>query len=86
MRYFCNKFDRNTTKAITRLPRYLRFKFYSDFENAKFNNQSLNLTKFEIWLGNKVAQLFNPISAIINHQEKEKRDFYKDSHHSEKDN
>ena len=76
----------NTTKAITRLPRYLRSKFYRDFKDAKLNNQSLNLTKFEIWkLGNKVAQLFNPISAIINHQEKQKWDFHKDSYHLEKD-
>ena len=50
------------------------------------NNQSLNLTKFEIWLGNKVAELFNPISAIIDHQEKQKRDFHKDSHHFERNN
>ena len=76
----------NTTKAITRLPRYLRSKFYRDFKDAKLNNQSLNLTKFEIWLGNKVSELFNPISAITNHQEKQKRDFHKDSHHLEKDN
>ena len=76
----------NTTKAITRLPIYLRSKFYRDFKDAKLNNQSLNLTKFEIWLGNKVAQLFNLISAIIDHQEKQKRDFHKDSHHLERDN
>ena len=76
----------NTTKAITRLPRYLRCKSYSDFKDAKLNNQSLNLTKFKIWLGNKVAEFFNPISSIINHQEKQKRDFHKDSHHLEKDN
>ena len=60
----------NTTKAISRLPRYPRSKFYRDFKDAKLNNQSLNLTTFEIWLGNKVAELFNPISTIINHQEK----------------
>ena len=75
----------NTTKAITRLPRYLRFKFYSDFKDVKLNSQSLNLKKFETWLGNKVAELFNSISAIINHQEKQKRDFHKDSHHLEKE-
>ena len=57
-----------------------------DFKGVKLNNQSLNLTKFEIWLGNKVSELFNPISAITNHQEKQKRDFHKDSHHLEKDN
>ena len=57
----------NTTKAITRLPRYLRSKFYRYFKDAKLNNQSLNLTKFKIWLGNKVAELFNFISAITSH-------------------
>ena len=76
----------NTTKAISRLPRYPRSKFYRDFKDAKLNNQSLNLTTFEIWLGNKVAELFNPISTIIDHQEKQKRDFHKDSHCAEKDN
>ena len=76
----------NTTKAITRLPRFLRFKSFRDFKDAKLNNQSLNLTTSEIWLGNKVAQLFNPISAIIDHQEKQKRDFHKDSHRPEGDN
>ena len=76
----------NTTKTITRLPRYLRSKFYRDFKDAKLNNQSLNLTTFEIWLANKVAELFNPISTIIDHQEKQKRDFHKDLHRAEKDN
>ena len=76
----------NTTKAINRLPRFLRFKFFRDFKDEKLNNQSLNLTTSEIWLGNKVAQLFNPISAIIDHQEKQKRDFHKDSHRPEGDN
>ena len=76
----------NATKAITKLPRYLRSKFYRDFKDAKLNNQSLNLTKFEIWLGNEVAELFNPISAIINHQEKQKWDFHKNSHHLVKNN
>ena len=76
----------NTTKTITRLPRYLRPKFYRDFKDAKLNNQSLNLTTFENWLANKVAELFNPISTIIDHQEKQKRDFRKDSHRAEKDN
>ena len=42
--------------------------------------------KLEIWLENKVAELFNPISAIINHEEKQKRDYHKDSHHLENDN
>ena len=78
----------NTTKAITRFPRFLRSKFYSDSKDAKWNNQSSNLTKFDTWLGNKVAELFNSISAIINHQKKNKKkqDFHKDSHHLEKDN
>ena len=65
----------NTPKAITRFPRFLRSKFYRDFKDAKWNNQSLNLTKFSTWLGNKVAELFNSISAIINHQKKTKTGF-----------
>ena len=77
---------KSTTKAITGLPRYLRSKIYRDFKDGKLNNQSLNLTTFEIWLGNKLIELFNPISAIIDHQEKQKRDFHKDSHRLERDN
>ena len=77
---------KSTTKAITGLPRYLRSKFYRDFKDGELNNQSLNLTTFEIWLGNKLIELFNPISAIIDHQEKQKRDFHKDSHRLERDN
>ena len=65
----------NTPKAITRFPRFLRSKFYRDFKDAKWNNQSLNLTKFATWLGNKIAELFNSISAIINHQKKKKTGF-----------
>ena len=76
----------DTTRAITRLPRFLRSKFFRDFKDAKLKNQSLSLTTFEIWLGNKVAELFNPRSAIIDHQEKQKRDFHKDSHRLERDN
>ena len=69
----------NTTKAITRLPRYLRFKFYRDFKDPKINNQTLNLTTFEIWLGSNGDELFNPISTIIDPQEskKKKKDFHK---------
>ena len=76
----------NTTKVINRLPRNLRSKFYRDFKDANFSNQLLNSTTFEIWLGNKVTELFNPISAIINHQEKQKGGFHKDSHRLERDN
>ena len=76
----------NTTKAITRLSRFLRSKFFRDFKDAKLKNQSLNLTTSEIWLGNKVAELFNPMSAIIDHQQKQRRDFHKDSHCLERDN
>ena len=75
----------NTTKTITRLPRYLRSKFYGDFKNANLNNQCLNLATFEIWLVNKVTELFNPISAIIDHQKKQKRTFHKNSHYPERD-
>ena len=40
----------NTAKAITRLPRYLRSKFYRDFKDVKMSNQTLNLTTFKIGL------------------------------------
>ena len=48
----------NTTKAITRLPIYLRSKFYRHFKDEKLNNQSLN-SKFglEIKLLNSLISL-----------------------------
>ena len=57
-----------------------------DFKDPKLNNQSLDLTTFEIWLGNEVVELFNPISAIIDHQEKQRKGFHKDSRRLERDN
>ena len=75
----------NTTKTITRLPRYLRSKFYGDFKNANLNNQSLNLATFEIWIVNKVTELFNPISAIIDHQKKNKKGLFTKIHTIQKE-
>ena len=75
----------NTTKAITSLLRYLIFKYYGDFKDTKWNNQYLLLIIFKIWLGNKVDELFNPISEIIDHQEKQREDFRKYSHCLERD-
>ena len=83
--YLCNKFDRKHNKSNYILPRYLRSKFYRDFKDANFSNQPLNSTTLKIWLGNKVTELFNPIYAIIDHQEK-KGGFYKNSHRLERDN
>ena len=48
------------------------------------NNQSLNLTTFEIWLVNKGTELFNPISAIIDHQ-KNKKGLFKKIHTTQKE-
>ena len=76
----------NTTKAITRLLRNLRSIFYRDFKDAKMNNQTLNLTTFKIWPRHRADELFNPISTIIYHQEKQKRDLHKDSHCLEREN
>ena len=50
----------NTMKAITRLTRYLRSKFYRDFKDAKLNNKSLNLTTCKICLGIKLLNSLIP--------------------------
>ena len=50
------------------------------------NLNTLNLTTFENWLGNKVDKLSNPISTIIDHQEKQRKDFRKNSDRLERDN
>ena len=63
----------NTTKAITRPPRYLRSKFYRYFKYANLYSQSINLATFTISLENKVTEMLNLISAILDHQEKQKK-------------
>ena len=41
----------NLTKAVMRLPKYLRQKFYCRFKIINYNEREMNLEIFENWLG-----------------------------------
>ena len=71
----------NVTKAVMRLPRFMRLKFYQDFKDSTYDNNDLNLERvFEKWLANRLTEIFNPIAAIIETRESTKQN------HSDKDN
>ena len=80
----------NVTKAVMRLPRFMRSKFYQDFKDSTYDNNDLNLEYFEKWLANRLTEIFNPIAAIIetrkstkqNHSDKNKDNRYNRQQHS----
>ena len=63
----------NITKAVMRLPRLMRSKFYQDFQDSTYDNNDLNLEYFEKWLANRLTEMFNPIAAIIETRESRKQ-------------
>ena len=63
----------NITKAVMRLPRFMRSKFYQDFQDSTYDNNDLNLEYFEKWLANRLTEMFNPIAAIIETRESRKQ-------------
>ena len=81
---------KNVTKAVMRLPRFMRSKFYQDFKDSTYDNNDLNLEYFEKWLANRLTEMFNPIAAIIgtrettnqNHSDKNKDNKYNRQQHS----
>ena len=64
----------NVTKAVMRLPRFIRSKLYQDFKDSAYDNNDLNLQYFEKWLAKKLTEMFNPIDAIIETCENTKQD------------
>ena len=66
----------NLTKAIIRLPSFLRRDFFKATKNSNMLDGSLNLITLENWLDKKLKSLFNPLAHIISNEEdkqKEKR-------------
>ena len=63
----------NIPKAVIRLPKNLRSQFYKEFKENTFSNYHIKLKDFERWLGKKIDDFFNPISAIVEYQEKHLR-------------
>ena len=62
----------NVIKAVLRLPKYLRMSFYKQFTAENFDEENINLIKFESWLGTKVSSTFNPIALVIENKLKSK--------------
>ena len=59
----------NLTKAIIRLPRFLRRDFFKATKNSNMLDGSLNLITLENWLDKKLKSLFNPLADIISNEE-----------------
>ena len=55
----------NVAKAVIRLSRFMRSKFYQDFKDSTYNSNNLNLEYFEKWLAKRFTEMLNPIAAII---------------------
>ena len=75
----------NLTKAVMRLPRFMRSEFYLDFKDSTYDSNDLNLEYFEKWLANRLTEMFNPIAAIIETRENTKQnhsDKNKDNKHN----
>ena len=63
----------NVTKAVMRLPRFVRSKFYQDFKDSTYDSNDVNLEYFEKWLAKKLTEMFSPIAAIIETRENTKQ-------------
>ena len=46
----------NLSKAVMRLPRFMRSKFYQDFKESTYNSSDLNLEHFEKWLAKRLTE------------------------------
>ena len=80
----------NVTKAVMRLSRFMRSKFYQDFKDLNYDINDLNLEYFEKWLANRLTEMLNLLAAIIetrentkqNHSDKNKDNKYNRQQHS----
>ena len=59
------QFVENVTKVVMPLLRFMRSKFYQDFNGSTYSSIDLNLEYFEKWLAKRLTEMFNPIAAII---------------------
>ena len=62
----------NITKAVTRLPNYLRNKFYKEFKSNDID-EKVDLLKFSHWLDERLSEVHNPVALIIHAEEKQKK-------------
>ena len=75
----------NVTKAVMRLPKYLRQKFYRNFKIINYNEREMNLEIFENWLGERIYHMNNPLALIIETEIKRKQQANKDYQKTTKD-
>ena len=68
----------NVTKAVMRLPKYLRQKFYRNFKIINYNEREMNLEIFENWLGERICDMNNPLALIVETEIKKKQQVNKD--------
>ena len=54
----------NITKAVQHLPNYLHQTFYRHTREI-METEVISLLEFELWLGNRMKELYNPIADII---------------------
>ena len=59
----------NLTKAVARLPNYLRNQFYKTSKDKIFTEGGMDLHDFQKWLDSKLKEQFNPIASLIAEQD-----------------
>ena len=69
----------NITKAVTRLPNYLRNKFCKEFKSKDIDENKVDLLKFSHWLDERLSGAHNPTALIINPEERQKKELEKSS-------
>ena len=62
-------FYENLSKAVARLPNYLRTQFFKATCDYDLTDGTINLLSFEVWLEKRVKDLFNPLAEIISLQD-----------------
>ena len=66
------KLTESVTKAVVRLLKYMRNKFYRNFEEKLYNEIERNLKVFVRWLGGKLDKIYNPIAVFLEFEERKK--------------
>ena len=59
----------NLSKAVARLPNYLRTQFFEATCDYDLTDGTINLFLFEVWPEKRVKDLFNPLAGIISLQD-----------------
>ena len=73
------RFTENISKVVTRLPNYLRNKFYKEFKVDDIDENKVDLLKFSYWLDERLSEAHNPITLIINAEENQRKELEKSS-------